>query len=78
MTITRRAVTIGGLSLLAGSSISTSRAEWSELNLGEGLEDFWLATDAYIYGYPLVTLQLTRRVIPHLPPPRLPMRPWAS
>ena len=29
----------------------------------EGLEDFWLATDAYIYGYPLVTMEMTRRVM---------------
>lgn len=70
MTITRRAATIGGLSLLAGSSISTiSRAEWGELNLGEGLEDFWLATDAYIYGYPLVTMEMTRRVITNVARP---------
>ena len=29
----------------------------------EGLEDFWLATEAYIFGYPLVTMEMTRRVI---------------
>jgi hypothetical protein len=29
----------------------------------EGLEDFWIATDAYIYGYPLVTMEMTRRVM---------------
>ena len=29
----------------------------------EGIEDFALATDAYIYGYPLVTMEMTRRVI---------------
>ena len=70
MTITRRAATIGGLSLLVGSSISTfSRAEWGELNLGEGLEDFWLATDAYIYGYPLMTMEMTRRVITNVARP---------
>jgi hypothetical protein len=41
-------VTLGGLSLFAGTSMSTmARAEWGELShLGEGLEDFWLATDA--------------------------------
>jgi hypothetical protein len=61
MNITRRTATVGGLSLLADTSVS--RAEWGELNLGEGLEDFWLATDAYIYGYPLVTMEMTRRVI---------------
>jgi hypothetical protein len=31
-------------------------------DLGEGLiGNFWLATDAYIYGYPLVTMEMTRR-----------------
>ncbi len=29
----------------------------------EGMEDFWIATDAYIYGYPLVTMEITRRVM---------------
>jgi hypothetical protein len=60
MKITRRAATAGGLGLLAGSAISSlARADWAP---GEGLEDFWLATDAYIYGYPLVTMEMTRRV----------------
>ena len=46
MTMTRRTA-LGGLSLLGSVSLTTlSRAEWGELNLGEGLEDFWLATDA--------------------------------
>jgi hypothetical protein len=42
-----------------------ARAEFGEglLDLGEGLEDFALAQDAYIYGYPLVTMEMTRRVI---------------
>ncbi|MFL5240194.1 MAG: DUF1254 domain-containing protein [Rhizomicrobium sp.] len=65
MNITRRNLTIGGLSLLAGSSISTStRAELGEfLGVGDGLEEFVLATDAYVFGYPLVTMEMTRRVI---------------
>src|SRR5215471_10007521 len=33
----------------------------------EGGEEFWLATDAYIYGYPLVTMEVTRRVITNVP-----------
>ena len=49
MLINRRAATAGMLSLLTGNSIATlAHAELGELNLGEGLEDFWLATDAYI------------------------------
>jgi hypothetical protein len=65
MNITRRNLTIGGLSLLASSSLSTSlRADWSDVTgIGEGLEDFWTATDAYIYGYPLVTMEMTRRIM---------------
>src|SRR5262249_29615599 len=63
MNLTRRTATVGGLSLLGTTSLSTlARADWGELNLSEGLEDFWLATDAYIYGYPLVTVEMTRRV----------------
>jgi hypothetical protein len=33
----------------------------------EGLEDFVLATDAYIYGYPLVTMEMTRRIVTNVP-----------
>src|SRR6185312_10011287 len=32
-----------------------------------GGEDFWLATDAYVYGYPLVTMEMTRRVVTNVP-----------
>jgi hypothetical protein len=69
MRITRRAAALGGLSLLAGTSVSTvSRAELGDFfGIGEGLEDFWLATDAYVYGYPLVTMEITRRVITNVP-----------
>ncbi|SDK22717.1 MULTISPECIES: DUF1254 domain-containing protein [Bradyrhizobium] len=69
MNITRRSLAMGGLSLLASASTSSlSRAEFGEtLGLGEGLEDFWLATDAYVYGYPLVTMEMTRRVFTNVP-----------
>ena len=66
MNITRRTATVGSLSLLAGSSFSTiSRAEFGEglRDIGEGLDDFVLAQDAYIYGYPLVTMEYTRRIM---------------
>jgi hypothetical protein len=71
MSITRRAATLGGLNLLAGTSVTTvSRAELgSFLGIGEGFEDFILATDAYIYGYPLVTMEMTRRVITNVTAP---------
>ena len=72
MKISRRATAIGGLSLLVGSSISTiTRAEFGEglTDIGEGLDDFLLAQDAYIYGYPLVTMEMTRRVITNVAVP---------
>ena len=71
MNITRRSAALGGLSLLAGTSMNTmSRAELgSVLGIGEGLEDFWLATDAYIYGYSLVTMEMTRRIMTNVAAP---------
>ena len=70
MNITRRSAAVGGLSLLAGTSMSAiARAEFGD-GLFEGLEDFWLATDAYIYGYPLVTMEMTRRVMTNVAAPQ--------
>ena len=71
MKFTRRHVTIGGMSLLANASMNTSsHAEFGELlGIGEGFEDFALATDAYIFGYPLVTMEMTRRVITNVAAP---------
>jgi hypothetical protein len=66
MKISRRQAAIAGLSFLAGTSLSTkTRAEFGEglLNIGQGIEDFVLAQDAYIYGYPLITMEMTRRVV---------------
>ena len=71
MDVTRRNLTLGGISLLMSASASTiSRAELgSFLGIGEGVEDFLLATDAYIFGYPLVTMEMTRRVITNVASP---------
>ncbi|MEZ5786938.1 MAG: DUF1254 domain-containing protein [Xanthobacteraceae bacterium] len=71
MVFTRRTTTFGGLSLLASAAVGgRAAADWGELaKLGSGVEDFWLATEAYIYGYPLVTLEMTRRVITNVVAP---------
>jgi hypothetical protein len=71
MLITRRLATIGGLSLLASASTRTlARADWGDpADIGQGLEDFWLATDAYIYGYPLITMEMTRRIMTNVAAP---------
>ena len=71
MHITRREATLGGLTLLASTAMNaTSLAHVGDfLGPGEGLEDFWLATDAYIYGYPLVTMEYTRRIMTNVAAP---------
>lgn len=69
MNVSRRIVTLTGLSLITSTMMSSARAEWGELNFGEGFEDLWLATDAYIYGYPLVTMEMTRRVVTNVAKP---------
>jgi hypothetical protein len=63
--ITRRHAMTAGLGVaLSALSLSASRAEFEGLlSSVEGGEEFWLATDAYIYGYPLVTMETTRRIM---------------
>ena len=71
MQVTRRTAALGGLSLFVSTALTTpTLAELgSFLGIGEGIEDFWLATDAYIYGYPLVTMDMTRRVMTNVTKP---------
>jgi hypothetical protein len=69
MKITRRAAALGGFGLLATGALS-SRAlaiDGPLTDLVEGAEDFGVASDAYVYGYPLVTMEMTRRVITNVP-----------
>ena len=56
------AATVLGLPAAAG-------AHEGLFELGQGLDDFWLATDAYVYGYPLVTMEMTRRVMTNVAAP---------
>lgn len=63
MNATRRTAALGGIGLLAGAAVPPASALAEGLRLFEGVEDFWTATDAYIFGYPLVTMEMTRRVM---------------
>ncbi len=71
MKITRRSAAFGGIGMLAGAAIGPSAhaEQGAFLGIGDGLEDFWLATDAYIFGYPLVTMEMTRRVMTNVADP---------
>lgn len=71
MKITRRAAAFGGVGALATAAMGQGALaeQGAFLGIEEGLEDFWLATDAYIFGYPLVTMEMTRRVITNVAEP---------
>jgi hypothetical protein len=70
MTITRRLAMTAGLgTALSALSLSALRADGPVLDAIEGADEFWLATDAYIYGYPLVTIEMTRRIATNVAKP---------
>ena len=65
MEISRRAAVGGGASLLAAASLFGAPGRAYDGPIAdpvEGGEDFALALEAYAFAYPLVTMELTRRV----------------
>jgi hypothetical protein len=71
MTLTRRQATWSGLGLLAAGTANTSAFGLEGLlgDAAEDVEEFRIASDAYIYGYPLVTMEMTRRVVTNVVAP---------
>ncbi|MFO1048531.1 MAG: DUF1254 domain-containing protein [Geminicoccaceae bacterium] len=71
MRLSRRAAAVGGLSVLGAAAAGRTAFAFGEGLIGpvKGLEEFWTATDAYIYGYPLVTMEFTRRVMSNVATP---------
>jgi len=64
MNLSRRSVSLGGMSLAAATSVSSlAKAADPIVDLIEGTEEFGLAIEAYTFGYPLVTMEMTRRII---------------
>ena len=72
MSVSRRTVSLGGAGLLAAASLGSmaSHAEGLVSDLMEGADEFGLAVEAYTYGYPLVTMEMTRRVITNVFEPK--------
>lgn len=71
MRLTRRTFALGAGSMFGATQLATlAKADWDGFGLGDGLEEFWLATDAYIYGYPLVTMEMTRRIMTNVAEPK--------
>jgi hypothetical protein len=53
----------------ACSTLTSVRADGLVDDVIGGMEDFRAASDAYIYGYPLVTMEMTRRVMTNVATP---------
>lgn len=72
MKISRRTVSLGGAGLLTATSFGSSAAlaEGLITDLMEGSDEFGTALEAYIYGYPLVTMEMTRRVVTNVAEPK--------
>jgi hypothetical protein len=65
MKISRRITLLGGASLFAVSAVgqAANAFEGALREFATEGEDFPIAVDAYVYGYPLVTMEMTRRII---------------
>jgi hypothetical protein len=80
MKMTRRTLGIGTISAvaLAATHNRFAKADGPVMDLVEGSEDFVLATDAYIFGYPLVTMEMTRRVMTNVAAPEATRAPMGQ
>ena len=68
--VSRRTVSLGGLGMLAATSLSSvARSEGLLSDIMEGTDEFGLAVEAYTYAYPLVTMEMTRRVVTNVAEP---------
>ena len=78
MNITRRNLIIAalGTSFAAPSVVRPAKFDGPVLRAVDGGEEFWLATDAYGFGYPLVTMEMTRRIMTNVASPEGTRGPW--
>ncbi|MCA3572438.1 MAG: DUF1254 domain-containing protein [Aestuariivirga sp.] len=69
MRTTRRDIIFSGASTLALAAASRQATAFDGplADLLRGADDFPVASDAYIYGYALVTMEMTRRIISNVP-----------
>jgi hypothetical protein len=79
MKVTRRITLFGAGSLFALSTAGTAANAFEGLNdLLTGAEEFPVAVDAYVYGYPLVTMEMTRRLMTNVAGPEATRGPMGT
>jgi hypothetical protein len=78
MQISRRGLAAAGIGTIIGAAWAKRAGADEGFHPMEGAEDFWIATDAYIYGYPLVTMEMTRRVMTNVATPEATRAPMGQ
>ncbi len=78
--INRRSVLLSTAGLLTLPALAGKAMAFDGplVDLVNGTEDFGIASDAYIYGYPLVTMEMTRRVVTNVAAPKGTRGPMGS
>ena len=71
MHVSRRSFALSAASLLSLAAVSgIGRAfDGPIADIVQGSEDFAVASDAYVFGYPLVTMEMTRRIMSNVAQP---------
>jgi len=78
MQISRRGLATAGFGTLVAAAWAQRAGADEGFHPMEGIEDFGIATDAYIYGYPLVTMEMTRRVMTNVATPEATRAPMGQ
>ena len=80
MSITRRSMLLSSAGLLSMSALAGRALAFDNpvTGLATIADDLSLASDAYVYGYPLVTTEMTRRVMTNVEAPKGTRGPMGS
>ena len=78
MTLSRRSAVTAGLALLGTASAAEAQFDGPVAHLLDGAADFATAVEAYTYGYALVTMEMTRRVMTNVATPEAMRAPMGN